>query len=383
MNLRQISSTQFALLVFVCGMAIKMFMLPALMLKVSGRDSIVVMAFYLVIELVNVVFLTLTLKRNPDKTFYEILSSALGKIVAKIIVTYFTLFLLLKLLLMLSELKVFFSSSVYERISWDIMIIPILVLCVGFSTKPLTSLGRVAELFSPLILISTVILSLLLSAKVPIQNIFPLFDNGIKSVVDGALTFPVWFGDVSLLLVCLGNVKLSKKIVLKTLLLRGLSVLFALTFSLIMFSTYADITELIDYGHNVSSMTQYSLGSHDYGRFDYIIYCFWMLAVIIKIMLNFYTVSQNVRYVVGKNAQYVIPIVVAIIVYVLTTFVLKNENATYQLSTSALKFVFVPAEFLLPFITFILAKIKFRKAEEIQKEREVNNGEKTDEKGMA
>ena len=219
MNLRQISSTQFALLVFVCGMAIKMFMLPALMLKVSGRDSIVVMAFYLVIELVNVVFLTLTLKRNPDKTFYEILSSALGKIVAKIIVTYFTLFLLLKLLLMLSELKVFFSSSVYERISWDIMIIPILVLCVGFSTKPLTSLGRVAELFSPLILISTVILSLLLSAKVPIQNIFPLFDNGIKSVVDGALTFPVWFGDVSLLLVCLGNVKLSKKIVLKTLLL--------------------------------------------------------------------------------------------------------------------------------------------------------------------
>ena len=75
MNTRQISSTQFALLVFVCGMAIKMFMLPALMLKVSGRDSIIVMAFYLVIELVSVVFLTLTLKRNPDKTFYEILRS--------------------------------------------------------------------------------------------------------------------------------------------------------------------------------------------------------------------------------------------------------------------------------------------------------------------
>lgn len=379
MNTRQISSTQFALLVFVCGMAIKMFMLPALMLKVSGRDSIIVMAFYLVIELVSVVFLTLTLKRNPDKTFYEILSCALGKIVAKIIVTYFTMFLLLKLLLMLSEVKVFFSVSVYERISWNIMIIPILVLCVGFATKPLTSLGRVAELFAPLILISTVILSLLLSAKVPVQNIFPLFDNGIKSVVEGTLTFPIWFGDVSLLLVCLGNVKLGKKIMLKTLLLRGLSVLFALAFSLIMFSTYADITDLIDYGHNVSSMTQYSLGSHDYGRFDYIIYCFWMLAVIIKIMLNFYTLSQNVKYVVGKNAQYVVPIVIVIVVYVLTTFVLKNENATYQLSTSWIKFVFVPAEFLLPFITFLLALIKFRKAEE----KEVEEGAETNEKGMA
>jgi spore germination protein KB len=262
------------------------------------------------------------------------------------------------------------------------MIIPILALGVGFATKPLTSLARTAELFAPLIIISTVLLSLLLSANVPIANILPLFSNGISTAVEGALTFPVWFGDVSLLLVCLGNVKLSNRVVLKSMIFRFLSVVFVLIFSLIMFSTYADITDLIDYGHNVSSMTQYSLGSHDYGRFDYIIYCFWMLAVIVKIMLNFFTLSQNVRYVIGKNSQYIIPIAVAVAVYILTTFVLKNENAMYQVSTSVLRFVFIPAEFLLPFIVFILAIIKFDKAEEKDK-KEIENERKADEESMA
>ncbi len=379
---KQISSTQFALFAFICGMAIKMFMLPALMLKVSGRDSIVVMAFYLIIELVNVLFLSLTLKRNPDKTFYEILSSALGTIIAKIVVVYFTLFLLLKLLLMLSEVKVFFSVSVYERISWSVMIIPLLALCIGFATKPLSVLGRVSELFAPLILISTVALSLLLTAKVPISNILPLFSNGINSVVEGVQTFPIWFGDVSLLLVCLGRVKLSKRVILKTMLFRFLSVIFVFVFSLIMFATYADITDLIDYGHNVSSMTQYSLGSHDYGRFDYIIYCFWMLAVVMKIMLNFYTLSQNVQYVVSKKSQYVVPIIVSLVVYILTTFVFRNENAMYQICTSVLRFVFVPAEFLLPFAVFLLVRLKYKKAENTEK-TEGERDEKTSEKSMA
>ncbi len=359
---KQITTTQFAIFAFVCGMAIKMFMLPALMLKVSGRDSIIVMGVYLFVELINVLFVSLTIKRNPDKSFYDILTASLGNVFGRVVVVYYTCFLLLKLLLMISEVKVFFSVSVYDRISWEIMIIPLLALGVGFASKPLTSLGRCAELFMPLIVVSTVVLSLLLSANVPLSNILPLFSNGAKDVTAGALTFPVWFGDVSLLLVCIGRVKDEGKVVIKTVLFRVMSVVFVLVFSFIMIATYADITDLIDYGHNVSSMTQYSLGSHDYGRFDYIIYCFWMLAVILKIMLNFCAVSQNIRYVSAKNSQYVIPVIVFVIVYVLTTFVLKNENAMYGVCTSFLRFVFIPAEFLLPVAVFLLAFIRFDRA---------------------
>ena len=364
MERKQLNSSQFFILIFVCGMAIKMFMLPALLVKVSGRESIVVVAFYLVIEMVCLLFLLLTLSRNPDKTVYQILEESVGKIISKIIIVYFSGVLLLKLLLMLSEVKVFFSVSIYERISWGIMIIPLLALCVGFSTKPLTAIGRSAQIFMPLIVVSTIILSLLLSSNVPVLNILPLFSKGMKSTVDGIKTFTVWFGDVSLLLICLGKVKIGKKFVLKAMISRLLSTVFVLAFSLIMFATYADITDLIDYGHNVSSMTQYSLGSHDYGRFDYIIYCFWMLAVVVKIILNFYALSQNVRYVSEKSSKIIIPLIIFALVYVLTTFVFNNENSVYQIATGIARIVFLPAEFLLPFLVFLLAIIKYKRAEE-------------------
>ena len=52
MERKYLNSAQFFILVFVCGMAIKMFMLPALLLKVSGRESIVVVTFYLIITLI-------------------------------------------------------------------------------------------------------------------------------------------------------------------------------------------------------------------------------------------------------------------------------------------------------------------------------------------
>jgi Na+/alanine symporter len=220
--------------------------------------------------------------------------------------------------------------------------------------------------------ISTIILSLLLLGRVPLGNILPLFSNGTDGAIKGVVTFPVWFGDVSLLSVCRGRVKLNKNFVLKSLLSRFVSVFFVLGFSLIMFATYADITDLIDYGHNVSSMTQYSLGSHDYGRFDYIIYCFWMLAVFVKILLNFYTLSQNAKYVFNDSSRFIVPVLTMVVVYALTTFVFNNENSVYQMATSFIKITLLPVEFFLPLFVFILALIRYKKAKEESNATEKN-----------
>ena len=103
MQKEQISTTQWCVLVFICSMAIKMFMVPALLVKVSKNDSIFVMCFYLLLEIINTLLVVLTAKRNPDKTYYEILQSARGNLVAKIMIAYFTVFLLVKYLLILSR----------------------------------------------------------------------------------------------------------------------------------------------------------------------------------------------------------------------------------------------------------------------------------------
>lgn len=360
---KQITTNQWCVLVFICSIAIKMFMVPALLVKVSAKDSIFVMLFYVFIEIINTLLVVFTAKRNPDKTYYEIFESAIGRVGAKILVAYFTAFLLVKYLLILSEIKVFFSVSVYDTINWKVMIIPIIALCVAYANKTLQSLGRSGEIFVPIIIVSTLVLCVFLIGDLKLSNLLPFFENGAEDFFKGIDAFPIWFGDVSLLLICLGNIKINKKTVLLTVVSRSVASLLVLSFSLIMFATYSDIPHLVDYGHNVSSMTQYSIGSNDFGRFDYIVYCFWLLSVFLKVALIFYVCVRNVTYITNKKNNLITSLCIAVVVYVLTSFVLRNENSTYELCTSALKYVLLPAEFLLPLFTFISSRLKFERAQ--------------------
>ena len=244
------------------------------------------------------------------------------------------------------------------------MIIPIIALCVFFGTKTLRSIGRTAEVFIPFILISAVLLSILLVGDVPFSNLLPFFENGGKDFALGIDSFIVWFGDVSILLVCLGNVKISKRFALSSIIARAVSVVVVLVFSSIMFATYSNITDLIDYGHNVSGMTQYSLGNHDYGRFDYLIYCFWLFAVLIKLMLTFYTLTRNATEIFKAKNNLITSIILGVIIFVLTSFVLQNENIVYAFCTSPVKYFLAPIEFLLPVLVFVFARITYCKATE-------------------
>ena len=369
MQKEQISTTQWCVLVFICSMAIKMFMVPALLVKVSKNDSIFVMCFYLLLEIINTLLVVLTAKRNPDKTYYEILQSALGNMVAKIMIAYFTVFLLVKYLLILSEIKVFFSVSVYDSINWKVMILPIIALCITYANKTLRAIGRSAEIFVPIIIVSTLVLCVFLIGNIEISNLLPFFSNGAEDFVRGIKTFPVWFGDVSLLLICLGNIKITKRTVMFTVIARVISALLVVAFSTIMFATYCDISHLVDYGHNVSSMTQYSVGGNDFGRFDYIVYCFWLFSVFIKLSLIFYVCARNVSFIVSRKNNLIISLLLGALVYVLTSFVLRNENVTYSLCTSGFKYFLMPAEFLFPLVIFTLARIKYEKASESKGEQ--------------
>ena len=48
----------------------------------------------------------------------------------------------------------------------------------------------------------------------PFENFLPLLDDGIKPVVDGIKEYPIWFGDVIVMAVALGNVKKVKHMTL-------------------------------------------------------------------------------------------------------------------------------------------------------------------------
>ena len=157
--MKQISTKQFASMLFLTAIAMKMFLLPALILRTVGKDGYLVMLFYIALEFISLTLLILIAVRNPDKTLFEILRECLGRVVSCIVVAFIAIFALLRCVLMISELKMFFTMTMYEQMNWTIMLLPLVALLIAFSFRPLRSTGRVSELLLPIILISSLVLS--------------------------------------------------------------------------------------------------------------------------------------------------------------------------------------------------------------------------------
>lgn len=357
---KQVSTRQFVVVQFLVALAVKMFMLPALMLRVVGKDSYIVMLAWIAFEFVDLTFVVLLARRNPDKTMYEILTDAFGKVVSRVIVALFTLFVCAKGLLVLGELKTFFIITMYADINWVVMLIPLMALLCAFGIRSLRSIGRTAELITPVIVVSTLVLSGLLLGDIEFANLLPVMENGFAPIKKGMLTFPMWFGDVSFLLMFLGNIKINRGFIWKSYLSKLVATALVMLFSVTLFSTYANVSTLIDYGNNVSNMTQLSMGAQDNGRFDLMFYCIWLFTVFLKLALIFYFFTRNLGFIVGTRNNYLTSLICAAVWYAVSAFVLRNENVSYLFFTSAVKYALCPVAFVMPMLLYITALLKYR-----------------------
>lgn len=360
MTAKQISTRQFVVVQFLISLAVKMFMLPALMLRVVGKDSYLVMLLWIAFEFIDLTFVLMLARRNPDKTMYDILTDAFGKIVSRVIVAIFTLFVAFKGLLVLGELKTFFVVTMYADINWFVMLLPLMALLCAFGLRSLRSIGRTAEIMAPVIVVSTLVLSGLLLGDIEFGNLLPFMENGFAPVKKGLLTFPMWFGDVSFLLMFLGNIKISHGFIWKSYLSKLVASALVMLFSVTLFSTYANVSTLIDYGNNVSNMTQLSMGAQDNGRFDLMFYCLWLFTVFIKLALIFYFFTRNLGFIAGTRNNYLTSLLCAAAWYILSAFVLKNENVSYLFFTGPVKYALCPVAFAMPLLLYITALVKYR-----------------------
>ena len=209
-------------------------------------------------------------------------------------------------------------------------------------------------------LVSTLVLSGLLIGDMQGDNLLPFLEQGFGPVAEGLLMFPMWFGDITFLLIFLGNIKLSKGFILATYISKIIASAFVLLFSTMLFATYANIGTLIDYGNNISNMTQFSLNSQDYGRFDLLFYCIWLFSVFMKLAIVFYFLTRNVSFIVGSRNNYLISACCAVAIYFLSTFLLSNENVVFLVCTGIARYIVIPPAVVMPFFLLILTFIKYK-----------------------
>ena len=360
MNTNRVSTKQFVLLIFLSSIAVKMFLMPALLLRTIGRDGIWTIAFFSVIEFINLGIIIAVCLRNPDKTFFEIVNDFCPKIIAKLIFLLLFGFIFLKSIIIISEIKVFFIAVMYRDINWAIMAIPLIALTLAFAFRSIQTIGRSAEILTPAVLVSTIILSVLLAGEFRPSGMLPIFENGIGETILGIDKFPLWFGDSTIALLFMGRIKISKGFTAGTLIAKTLATIFTAFFCIVLYSSYGQVNELIDYGNTVSNLSQLSLGSQDYGRFDLLFYCVWMFSVLIKLAECFSLSQVSARAIVGRGSKKTIASILAIILYVFVAIILNNEETTYLFAVGPIRYVLCPVVYFYPLLTLVFAVVKYK-----------------------
>ena len=366
---KKIDASQFSVFIFIAVMALKIFLAPGLLIKYSGRDGWISMLIFVVIELAMLLVILFIVKINPDKSFYELLADSVGKIVAKAILVIVVALLMAKIILMIGELKLFFTTEILKSIDFVVCLIVLLFMLVVFAVKGLTPMGRMAQLFFPFILGALVVLFFLTVGNIDLTGLSPIVPDA-GNILGTLNKFPMWFGDVAVLLVFTGKVKQRKKFVLRSMVSALISSVAVMYFAIVLFETYGDYPNIIDYGHNISNMVVYSSGSYLFGKFDIPIFCIWMISIFIQIILSFYAISSFIGAVVGKGSNLIWAIVVAVALFVLCEFVFDSKSSLFELGTSWTRWLCLAVEVVLPIALLIISLISRRKKNEDDSQKE-------------
>lgn len=349
---------------FLVALAMKMFMLPVLVMRESGRDGFTAMLIALGVDLVVLAVVAAVLHVS-EKDLFATLSDAFGGIVSRVVVALFALVCLLKLLLVLVDVKMFFSTSVFGSELGAFYILPFLLAAAYLAVKPLSVTGRLAELLAPAVVVSMVLLGALTLPEVDFAGLMPMVGEGWGKVSAGVLPFGAWYGDLSLLLLFAGKTTGCGARSYLSLIAAAVAMALLMTFATVLFASYGDMTEVLTYGHNISNMTQFAVGSYRFGRFDLLIFCVWQTGVALSAGLMAGAFVRCSAFVVGRKASYVL-CAAACAGYVVILLIVRDLNRIVELAMDALSLPSAIVQCALPPLALIAAgvcKAKRRKHE--------------------
>ncbi|MBQ7308097.1 MAG: GerAB/ArcD/ProY family transporter [Clostridia bacterium] len=355
---KQLTINQASTLIFLCSIAMKISILPGYMSTTAKEDFWLVTLLMFITEILTLLIIWNIAKRNPEKTFFELIGENFNIPIKKIVEIMLLIFILLKTLLSIYQTKIFIRNTIYEEFNEWIFLLTFVVFLIFVANNSYTSLGRTSEIvvYSAFV---AIIISLMLSVlEIDISNILPLFPNGIFPLVDSFGKSSMWFGDYLLLLVFMGNIKFEKQSIKRFYVYYGIMILFVIIFFITFNCLYKNTTSI--HQTAISDVSHFIPRFNDF-RLDWISDILWIFVQVFTCGIWF-SVSKNLfcHTFNIKKYDYLVPIGFSIIVIlVMNLLQIQINNYVNFLGTYCFWITSILSQ--LPFILFIVKKINKRR----------------------
>ncbi len=249
---------------------------------------------------INLLFLLLFKRSNYD-TISRINVAAFGPAGNAVTVVY-CLYFLLGASLLLNYYGIFTVSIILRQMQLTFFILPIVFLIGWAAQSGVTVIGRMAVIFSYILLGTVAVTFLFELPYVQWENIFPLFYTDTGSFLKMAFLFAfIQFGDLMAVFCLLPYVENKEKIIKKSLISVsigvGIVVLFAFLNALVLgevlsrqYSAFLRVMRLVDLGRIIN-------------RLEVLVFAGYFFATVFRLMVEYTVVVSNLRDALHLNKK--------------------------------------------------------------------------------
>ncbi|MDR0849892.1 MAG: GerAB/ArcD/ProY family transporter [Christensenellaceae bacterium] len=208
--MKLITTRQACFMLILAAITFKLMFLPALLSGAVNNDTPVAVLFLGTLELMAPIVLLWLSHKYPDMTFKEMLIKMFGNVVAKIILILFSVHFLMRTIAVFVGYYLYLYFTLYSALQWITFAIPLLIVLFYIITMGLRSIGRLMEIFVPIVLAAIVAVLIFASIPADFSNMLPIFENGVISSTVPALDYTLWAGNFLVYVMVMGNIKRSK-----------------------------------------------------------------------------------------------------------------------------------------------------------------------------
>lgn len=345
--MKQVSVRQLLLIVAVLATASRMFMLPVLLIRTSGRDGIIVMTIHVIFEAAMLLIILCALKSRPNADLRAAVFVRFGKVGARIFFIVAAAYFFARLTLLTTQTALFFEHGVFEKFNWAVMMPVLLLFVTTAAGGSLRAISRTNELISPLI--GVCLLGLLLMTavtKLDYANVLPLFYGG--GTAEGLLRTGSFVGDFTPLVFFIGKTDPMKKhSVWVIVLFMLIGSVISLYFILGICAVFGNMPHLVQFATNIANMHSYgSLNAAP--RLDLVLYTIWSIAPVIATALTAYAATQSLVCAFSRVKPQYFAFAISVALYFLEVLVFNLDEIIFGLLTPYASIAMYALAFALP-----------------------------------
>lgn len=326
---------QLALLAFIASFTFKVVMLPQYLTGVAGRQSAIVMAYMMAIE-VGMFFVIYGIISRTS-----LLDSAMPAALKAVFIALIVFSSGIKSSVLIAESVSYISTTLFDDGLWRLVILALMPTLMFIAYKGANVIARTAQIIFWVVAVSLLFNILFAQFKGDIGNLFPMrFDASVMSAGDRHM---IWFGDFTpFLFVTVAQPARKQKSGLAII----MPLLFVLTvgFMIVFISVYGGGGILVSNAFNKIGI--FNRISMLLGTVDFPTVCSWLMMAIIKLSVILYAIIEGITYYVKRRGW--VSVAVGLALGLAIFFGLKNLDRTYKFATSWIRYAVGGIEYLLP-----------------------------------